>query len=317
MDGEADVVFAAGRRLRDRQRAARAALEFDHRRRVVDHLAPGHQRDGIGAQTDSAQAGDEAREMLRVAADRAHHQRLAAPRRIEHPAQAVVARAILEPCRKPALDVFDPDEAQRAQRAVAHELAGKTRHGISRIRVRDGEQASLPSCAGDEIARLREIVRHRLVADHIEPRVERRDGGGIVRVVRRHDRDGVDGIGAQPLALEHLAEIAVAAASVEPHRGAGGSGSLGIAREHARDRAPGAVELGGAAMHLADPGVRAAPDDAEAQRSPESLADSRHAASPLRDGGKLSRRKTRRRTDGIGTVSFRCTARCAAPRPGV
>ncbi len=48
VDAEPDVVLAAGRRLRDGERAARAAFELDQRGRVVDDLAAGHQRADVG-----------------------------------------------------------------------------------------------------------------------------------------------------------------------------------------------------------------------------------------------------------------------------
>ena len=48
--------------------------------------------------------------------------------------------------------------------------------------------------ARHQVARLGEIVRDRLVADDVEPRVERRGGERVVRVVRRHDRHGVGAV---------------------------------------------------------------------------------------------------------------------------
>src|SRR5947208_2585689 len=84
--------------------SARAALELEQRRDVVDDLAPGQQRTDVRADARRVTARGEAREVLRVAADRAHHQSEAASLRVEDPAQPVVLRAILDPGREPALD---------------------------------------------------------------------------------------------------------------------------------------------------------------------------------------------------------------------
>ena len=81
--------------------------------------------------------------------------------------------------------------------------------------MRDGEDALLFAGADDEIARLREVVRDRLIADDIETGVERRNGVRIMRVVGRHDRDCVDAVLARLLLVEQLAQIAVAACAVE------------------------------------------------------------------------------------------------------
>ena len=88
VDAQPDVVLAAGGCLRHGERAARAAVEFEQRRNVIDHLAP-RKRARRRRRTTRARVepGSEAREMLRVAADRAHHQRESAALRIEHPAK--------------------------------------------------------------------------------------------------------------------------------------------------------------------------------------------------------------------------------------
>ena len=117
----------------------------------------------------------------------------------------------------------------------------------------------------------REIVRDRLVADDVELGIERGSRERVVRVVRRHDRDGVDAIGALPLAVQHFGHVAVAPRGLESHRGAGRARARGIAREDPCHGAPPAVGFCGAAMHAADPRVRPPADDREAQRPPETL----------------------------------------------
>src|SRR5512132_225303 len=106
--------------------------------------------------------------MLRVAADRAHHEGEAAALRIEQPAQAVVLGPVFETGRKPALDVLDLHEANRPEGTVADKRAGVAGHRIRRIGVRDREDALLPADARGEIARLSTIIGDGLVADDVE-----------------------------------------------------------------------------------------------------------------------------------------------------
>ena len=272
VDAQANVVLSAGGRLRRRERSARAAFELDQRRRVVDDLAARHQRAQVGCDAGDRAPGDETGEMLRVAADRAHHERLPAALRVEDPAQPVVLRALLDARREPALDVLDLDEPDRAQRAVVDEHPRVARHRIRRIRVRDGEQAVAATRSRDEIAGLGEGLGDRLVADDVETGVERRNRERVVRVVRRHDRDRLDAVRALALPFEHLVDAAVAAGRIESHRRPRGARACRIAGKHAGDRLPPAVHLGGAPMHAADPGVRPSADDREAKRSPELFA---------------------------------------------
>ena len=288
VDGKPDVVLPARRRLGHREGAAHAALEFDHRRRVVDDLAARQQRHRVGAEALGAKAGDEAREVLGVAADRAHHQRLPAPLGIENPAQPVRLRPLLQARREAALDVLDPHEPEIAQRAIAHQRLRMARHRIGGVGMRDGEQAPLLPRPRDEVAGFAEIVRDRLVADDVEARVERGLRDRIVGVVRRHDRDAVDGVVAPGLALQHLGQVAVTAGGIESHGGAVRARARRIAGEHAGHGLPGTVELRGGAMHLADPGLGTAADDAQAQSAPETLPQSTHAASRIRDPASLA-----------------------------
>ena len=113
VDAQPDVVLAAGGRLRHSECAARAAVEFDQRRHVVDDLAAGKERAHVRDHAGDVEIRGKARKVLRVAADRAHHQRQAAALRVEDPAEAVVLRAVLDARREAALDVFDLHQPDR------------------------------------------------------------------------------------------------------------------------------------------------------------------------------------------------------------
>ena len=131
----------------------------DQRRHVVDDLAARHQRADVGDDARDVGARHEARQVLRVAADRAHHQRQAAALRVEYPAEAVVLRTVLDACREAALDVLDLDQAHRprARRrapGAAHTASSDRRRsrarsrtgGLPRARARPGRRPARKSC---------------------------------------------------------------------------------------------------------------------------------------------------------------------------
>ena len=88
-------------------------------------------------------------------------------------------------------------------------------HRVRRVTVRNGVEPAVAAGACDEIAGLREIVRHRLVTDHVESCVECGRGLRVMRIVRRHDRNGVDAIVATRFVLEHFRDVAVASCGVD------------------------------------------------------------------------------------------------------
>ena len=155
----------------------------------------------------------------------------------------------------------------------------------------DGELASIPSGARDQIARLREVVGHGLVTDDVEAGIQRCRRKRVVRVVGRHDGDRVDAVRPQLFLRQHLRHVAVAALGGEPHRGAGDAGASRIAGEHAGHRAPPAVHLGRAAMHAADPRVRAATDDPQPQGPAETFLQTRHVLPPEMASRRLGDRE--------------------------
>ncbi len=128
----------------------------------------------------------------------------------------------------------------------------------------------------DQIAGLRSIVRHRLVANHVQTRVERGNGEWIVGVVGRHDSDGVGAVGALLFTFEQLSQRGVAPPSIESHRNAAASGTRGVAGKHAADDVPVAVELGGRAVHFPDPCTGSAADDGKPQWAAETGSQFAH-----------------------------------------
>ena len=134
-----------------------------------------------------------------------------------------------------ALDVLDLHQPERANLAVAHQARREAGHRVRRVAVRDCEQPSGRADAGDEVARLGGIVRHRLVGDDVEARVEGRDGKRVVRVVGRHDGHAVDAVGPVPFRRDHPRDIAVAPVGGHAQRGTGGAAN-GRGRSRRRRR---------------------------------------------------------------------------------
>ena len=159
---------------------------------------------------------DIACQMLRMAANCGKHQRQTAAVRIKLPALAVGHVALFNRLGKSALDVLNLHKTHGANRAFGDELFRIPRHRIRRIAVRHAKHAVLLLCACCQIARFSSRRADRLVADHVEPRIQRRDAIRIVRVVRRHDRDGLNAILARLLGHKHGRHIRITARGLKP-----------------------------------------------------------------------------------------------------
>ena len=133
----------------------------------------------------------------------------------------------------------------------------------------DREDPGVSSGARDQVARLRQIVRHRFVGHVVEAGVQRGDSVRIVGIVRRHDRDRIRAIRPLRFTIDQFGDVAVASRRVKAQCDAAASGARGVAGEHAADDAPVTVELGGSAVHFSDPGTGSAADDRQPQRPAE------------------------------------------------
>ena len=153
----------------------------------------------VGAHARDAAARRERGQLLRMAADRAHHQRQAAALRVEDPLEPVVLRAVLDARSRARSGCTRP--ARGAARRACRRAPGAARSassGTRSSRARSRTARPWRFARATRSQRLREVVRDRLVADDVEARVERRGRERVVRVVGRHDRDGVDAVGRAP-----------------------------------------------------------------------------------------------------------------------
>ena len=171
--------------------------------------------------------------------------------------------------REPALWVLDHHLADGAESPARDQALRLLHHRIAGVVVGETEE---PSARLDPIAdreRLRQIERHRLVADHVEAALERGHRHRMVEVVGGHDGDEVDAVRRSPLRLsiDHLAPRRVAAILVEvkvPPRRARVRGIRGERAAHQLDRA---VEGCRHAVDRADEGAAAAADHSHAKAS--------------------------------------------------
>ena len=168
-----------------------------------------------------------------------------------------------------ALDVFDVDHADLADVAVADHgarLADEREAGVVEGLAEDDAGGA---DAADEVERVVEIGGQRLVADHVEAALDRRDRERVVAVVRRHDGDHLHAVGARALAVEHLAGAAIGAIVGQADGAAGGARALRVGGEDRGDDLVVVVEPGGSAVNRADERARTAADDAEAEAPAE------------------------------------------------
>ena len=118
----------------------------------------------------------------------------------------------------------------------------------------------MPAPSTPRRARARGVVGERLVADHVEPGVERQLGQGGMAVVRRHDRDGLDSVRPRALCRQHRWQVGIA---TQAERRRFGDRALRSGREHAGSKFKPVVHSCSDPVHRADQRAAPATDQAE------------------------------------------------------
>jgi hypothetical protein len=118
---------------------------------------------------------------------------------------------------------------------------------------------------GPQLFRLREVERHRLVADDIKAALEKKFGGRKMLVVGRDDHDEVQAFVRWHFRLGpgHLRVAAVNPRRIEEKIGARSLRAHGVRGKRARDQLGLAVHAGGDAVHRTDERTAPAADHAE------------------------------------------------------
>ena len=187
-------------------------------------------------------------------------------RRIDTPAGLLVPR-LFQLGGEPILDILRLDDADGTQLARGHHLARLAHHRVSRVVVRDAEHESGAPHQAHEIECVLDGRGHRLVADHVDAVVEKDTGDRMVAVVRRHDADDLDPVGAFRFGRRHRGKARVHPVRRETQIGARVPRPLGIRRQCARDQLVLPVQPGAQAVHGADERAATAPDHAEPERA--------------------------------------------------
>jgi hypothetical protein len=117
---------------------------------------------------------------------------------------------------KPAQRELDLYDTYGAELASLNQRPRLPHHRIAGVRVGDAEHPSGSPHRRHQVLRLGEGSRQRLVADDVDPGLEKRLADGVVRGVGRDDADNIDAVLARRLGLGHVAIIGVAAHGIEP-----------------------------------------------------------------------------------------------------
>ena len=233
-------------------------------------------KDWRSALTDSRlEAGDEAQKVVGVGADVADGTAGAGALGVGAPGGLLVARVGGE--RQPVLRVLGLDDADLAERAGLHEVAGLPDQRVAGVVVGEEEPCAVLGLHRSELAGSRKRVGQRLVADDVDAGLEeglRRTG---VHVVGGDDRDGLDAVGPGGLLRRHLLVARVDAVGSEPEVLARLLRRGGVRAQRAGDEVVVAIEARGDAVDVADEGARAAADHAQADFARSVLC---HFASP-------------------------------------
>ena len=168
----------------------------------------------------------------------------------------------LEPRGEPALRVLDDDLANLAKSPGGDEVAGLLHQRVAGVIVREAVEQpgfldQLLQCPG-----LLQVKGGRLVAQDVEPVLQRHLGRRKMHVVRRDDGDKIHPLGLRQRGLlrDHLLERAVAALGREKKVLAAGLGLARTAGECAAHQLDLAVDVRGDAVHRADERAAAAAD---------------------------------------------------------
>jgi hypothetical protein len=186
----------------------------------------------------------------------------------------------MSPSTSEALDVLDVDLPDGAERATPDHRAGVADQRVAGVVEGDAEDPAARLHPGDQVLRVGERGRERLVADHVQAGLERVAGGRVVLGVRGHDRERVDAVAARALAGDQLGVVAVGPVGRDAEVQRRRARALPVAAEHCRHHLIVVVQAGGRAVHRADERARPAADHAQAQPPPEMLDGPVHRGSP-------------------------------------
>ncbi len=152
---------------------------------------------------------------------------------------------------------------QPSERTVRHHFARLADHRITGVVERHQEFAPPRGGERDQRFRVGQRGRQRLVADHIDPRLQEGRCDRCVQMVGGNDDDRLDAVRPACLAFGHDPVVGIAAVGPEADLGSRGRGVGRVCRQGAGDQLDLIVETHRQAMDGADEGVAAAADHAD------------------------------------------------------
>ena len=165
---------------------------------------------------------------------------------------------------QPVLHVLGVYQTNISQIARRHHGPGLAGHGVAAVVVGQRKQAVAGAHAGHQRLRVGQRRGQRLVANHVDARLQKSLRHGRVQVVGRDDGDRVDAVGALRFSLCHGAVVAVGTVGRDMQLGRAGAGALGVSRQGAGHKFIAVVHARGDAVHRADEGPLPATHHAEA-----------------------------------------------------
>ena len=210
------AVLLPCRDLRDDERRLRAAGEPEEHGRVVVEPVAGREGREVGDHLLHLEPRHVLDEVEAVHSDVRHHAARARLPRVHLPRIALVERLGEVDLAERSLLVLEDYLVYPAELSRGDDVARELDHREARVGERDAENAAPAPRYRAEFLRLREGHRERLLAHHVEARLERGLRDLVVRVVRRADGDEVR-FSAAPLD-ERAPVVGVRVASVDKVR---------------------------------------------------------------------------------------------------
>ena len=137
------------------------------------------------------------------------------------------------------------------------------------ITVGHADDLTLPLAEGHQFVRLFAAEAQRLFTHHVQPGLQRRPTDGIVSVIRRGNRHGLNTVRAGSLAAKQTLVIGVTACGIDPQLLTELAPAIGINIKGAGQQRKGVIAQGGRAVNIADLAAAAAADHAPAQGAVE------------------------------------------------
>ncbi len=194
VDPDGQRVLVVDRDLAGIEDATSAIVEAQQQVGVVLERLVVHKHAEVGTQRSDALTGDVLSQLECVGTDVAQAATAAGAQRIELP------RLVFDAGRgkiagQPALWVLDHDLADAAQFAAQHAGPCLLHHRIATVVVGQAEETPAAPHQVHQLLRLPQGRGHGLLAEYVEPGLQRPAGDGGVQVVGRDDGDKVDTLG--------------------------------------------------------------------------------------------------------------------------